>query len=158
MSIEGRNPDQADRATTPSGAAEDWLVFRCGGPYGIPARTVEHVDALLRIAAVPLAPSLVMGVTHLRGRVLTVIDGGALFEHTTDKQSGRLLTLSLSGRLIALLVESVVGVFGLDQGQVRPLARPETMIHGRAQIEGFGLVSLVDPELMLGKILSSRGK
>jgi purine-binding chemotaxis protein CheW len=93
-----------------------WLLCRVGLRLcALPLDTVVENLRPLPIVALADAPRFVLGVSIIRGSPVPVVDIGSLFgDQATAPQ--RMVTLGADGRLVALLVDSVVGVrtFGPD--------------------------------------------
>jgi purine-binding chemotaxis protein CheW len=90
-----------------------WLLCRVGRRLcALPLDTVVENFRPLPIMPLPDAPRFVLGVSIIRGAPVPVVDIGSLFgEHETSPQ--RMVTLRVAGRLVALAVDSVLGVRSL---------------------------------------------
>jgi purine-binding chemotaxis protein CheW len=106
--------------------ATDLLLCRAGRQlHAIP---IEHVNEIMRAPPVePIAgaPASVLGLCVIRGVPVPVVDAGLLVGQATT-QSGRLISLKVGDRRIALAVDAVLGIrrFGTDTfRQLPPLLR-----------------------------------
>lgn len=92
---------------------EVWVTFGAGGEiYAVPVETVEEVLRVTTITRLPYAPAPIRGITHHRGRVLTVLDLPArlgLPEAELTPRS-RIAVVSSRGRSIGVLVDSAFQV------------------------------------------------
>jgi purine-binding chemotaxis protein CheW len=98
-----------------------WVTFRLDGEtYGINVMQVQEVLRYTEVAAVPGAPSYVLGIINLRGNVVTVIDtrhrfnlsGGELTDNT------RIVIIEADRHVIGILVDSVAEVVYLRQSEI----------------------------------------
>ena len=86
------------------------LLFRAGGErFAIRAADVQKVTPAGQLSRLPLLPPALLGITQVRGRVVTVVDAAALLAagrclHTDD---ARLLILERPVRHLGLLVDAV---------------------------------------------------
>jgi purine-binding chemotaxis protein CheW len=68
----------AETTSAPQAAPEEpeiWVTFEAGGElFAVPVTCVEEVLRVEGITRLPYAPAAVRGITHRRGRVLTVMD------------------------------------------------------------------------------------
>jgi purine-binding chemotaxis protein CheW len=135
---------------------EVWVTFGAGGEiYAVP---VEHVEEVLRVTAItrlPYAPAPVRGITHHRGRVLTVLDLPArlgLPEAALTPKS-RIAVVSSRGRSIGLLVDSAFQVVKLLRSGVQ--APPADVMTERSRFligvyrAEIGLLILLDVDRVL---------
>ncbi len=101
-------------ATTPPEAI-DHIVFRLGEfRYAVPVGKVVELDKPPTCAVVPNTPAFVLGVTNVRGDVLSVIDLRALLgiAKVARNEAVRLLTVrSADGEIrTGLIVDSLQGM------------------------------------------------
>lgn len=94
-------------------APETWVTVGIGAElYAVPVEAIEEVLRVTTITRLPYAPHSVRGVTHHRGRVLTVLDlrvrlGQPEIEITP---LSRIAVVASRGRSIGLLVDSAFQV------------------------------------------------
>lgn len=104
-------------------APETWVTVGLGSEiYAIPVETVEEVLRVSTITRLPYAPQAVRGITHHRGRVLTVLDlrvrlGLPEMEITPHS---RIAVVASRGRSIGLLVDVAFQVAKLLPSSVQP--------------------------------------
>jgi len=84
--------------------------------YAFPSSTVREVFHLTEITALPSLPAFVLGVTNVRGRILSVVDIRRLldFGDTGLSNLNRAIILSGSDMELAVLADEVVGVYTSD--------------------------------------------
>lgn len=88
--------------------------------YGINVMHVQEVLRITEIAAVPGAPSYVLGIINLRGNVVTVIDTRSRFglpSAETD-DSSRIVIIEADKQVVGILVDSVAEVVELQQSEI----------------------------------------
>jgi len=104
-------------------APETWVTIGLGAEiYAIPVETVEEVLRVSTITRLPHAPRAVRGITHHRGRVLTVLDLRVrlgLPEAEITPHS-RIAVVASRGRSIGLLVDVAFQVAKLLPSGVQP--------------------------------------
>lgn len=111
------------------------LLFRVGKLLcALPISNAIEVMRPLPVVAISNMPPFVLGVSVIRGDSVLVADLGELFGSGCD-QAGRtrLVTIRVSSRVVALAVDSVIGVREFDRtllAEVPPLlgsAHPDTL-------------------------------
>jgi purine-binding chemotaxis protein CheW len=135
--------------------AELLLIARLAGRrIAFPAAKVEGVVELEGIAPVPCAAPHVAGLSALRSRVLTVIDGLAALElgRSGPEAARDAIIVPCDGHTYALLVEEVEDVVEAD-GPCAPLSAPvgpgwDRIAVGTVEAGGT-LLLLVDPDLLI---------
>ena len=98
-----------------------WVTFRLENEiYGINVMQVKEVLRYSEIAPVPGAPTFVLGIIHLRGTVVTVIDTcqrfGLMSGEITD--ATRIMIVEVEGHVIGILVDAVSEVVYLRQSEI----------------------------------------
>jgi purine-binding chemotaxis protein CheW len=98
-----------------------WVTFRLDGEtYGVNVMQVQEVLRYSEVAAVPGAPSYVLGIINLRGNVVTVIDTRHRFNlvgcDITDNT--RIVIIEAARHVIGILVDSVSEVVYLRQSEI----------------------------------------
>jgi purine-binding chemotaxis protein CheW len=95
---------------------ESWVLFALAGEtYGLPVSAVQEILRAGTITRVPHAPAPVRGITHLRGRVLAVVDLRVrlgLPPALVDGKS-RILVVDSRQRVLGLLVDAAQQVVKL---------------------------------------------
>jgi purine-binding chemotaxis protein CheW len=101
------------RAQPDDTACLEILAFSLGGEaYGVETRHVRQVLPLADLTAMPCTPPFVAGVTNQRGRILTIIDLGMLFELPPRGLSelSRVIVLAGDDSELGLLADTIDGV------------------------------------------------
>ena len=134
------------------------LSFRIGETaFGLELRTIREVVRPPATARVPGAPPFVRGITHLRGEVLAVVDGGRrLGLPASPSPAERVVVIAHPDGPFGLHVDAVGGVLrvedpgpaelpagieGLDEGVVRGIIRHDA-----------GPIVLLDSEALLTEV------
>jgi purine-binding chemotaxis protein CheW len=117
--------------------------------YAVPIARVKEIANPIAVVALPHAPHAVLGVADYRGDVVPVVDLRVRFGLSVTETTRRTkwIVVEVSGRLIALVVDSVTEVFGTAGTDLRPA--PSVGGHDVRGIEGVtthegGLVFVLD--------------
>ncbi|PYF81774.1 MULTISPECIES: chemotaxis protein CheW [Marinomonas] len=100
-----------------------WVTFRLENEiYGVNVMQVKEVLRYSEIAPVPGAPNFVLGIIHLRGTVVTVIDTCQRFGLPSGEitDATRIMILEVEGHVIGILVDAVSEVVYLRQSEIEP--------------------------------------
>ncbi|BDX03650.1 MAG: chemotaxis protein CheW [Marinomonas sp.] len=100
-----------------------WVTFRLENEiYGVNVMQVKEVLRYSEIAPVPGAPNFVLGIIHLRGTVVTVIDTCQRFGLPSGDitDATRIMILEVEGHVIGILVDAVSEVVYLRQSEIEP--------------------------------------
>lgn len=110
---------QADDQNNGETVQEDlcrWITFRLEDEiYGIDVMRVREILRVFNIMPVPGSPEYVLGITNIRGSVVTVIDGRSHFnlpEHEYDDET-RMIVLEHEDEIAGVVVDSVSDVVDL---------------------------------------------
>jgi purine-binding chemotaxis protein CheW len=98
-----------------------WVTFRLEGEtYGINVMQVQEVLRYTEIAAVPGAPSYVLGIINLRGNVVTVLDTRDRFGLSSAEitEQTRIVIIEAGKYVIGILVDAVAEVVYLRQSEI----------------------------------------
>ncbi|MEL0637895.1 MULTISPECIES: chemotaxis protein CheW [Marinomonas] len=98
-----------------------WVTFRLENEtYGVNVMQIKEVLRYTEIAPVPGAPSFVLGIIHLRGMVVTVIDTCQRFDLPSGdiNDATRIMIVEVEGHVIGILVDSVSEVVYLRQSEI----------------------------------------
>jgi purine-binding chemotaxis protein CheW len=90
-----------------------WVTFKLADEvYGISVMQVQEVLRYSGIATVPGAPSYVMGIINLRGRVVSVIDTRDRFglPSAEPTENSRIVIIESDNIVLGMLVDSVAEV------------------------------------------------
>lgn len=98
-----------------------WITFKLGNEnYGVEVKHVREILRISNIFPVPGAPSCVLGITNIRGNVVTVIDGRRrlnLPEQSHDDET-RLIVLDADDDMAGVVVDNVTDVLDLPLSMV----------------------------------------
>lgn len=131
-------------------------TFRVGDTLcGVDILRVQEINRKMDVTPVPLAPDYVLGVTNLRGRVITMVHLGGklgLGAHPPTDQTRNVIVDS-QGELIGLLVDSISDVVPADESAVEPPPANVggalgTCFSGVVKLDG-DLVNILDVETVL---------
>jgi purine-binding chemotaxis protein CheW len=110
-------------AAMPSPADIEWVVFNLAGQgYGLRVAQVREIIRVPLIEPVPHAPSQVIGVSNLRGAVLTVWDTASLLglPVAADTPATRIIVAEHGDDVLGLRVDSVSEVLRRPASEVTP--------------------------------------
>jgi len=116
---ENRIDDQPDEE-----AVERFVVVQFGGStLGIPMDYVNEIQTVQTITPLPCVPQWVLGVTNLRGNVISVVDFSMLFdlERSTSAITSRRMVLIQSlidDVATGLVVDRVLGIRGFPASKI----------------------------------------
>lgn len=115
----------------------DVLAFRMHGErYGVEARHVLEVFALREPTPLPRAPAFVLGLVNHRGRVLAVLDLGAVLGTGGGAARAAAVAVAVGGVRFGIAIEEVEGVMQCEAALV---GEPERYVR---RIEGEPLALL----------------
>ena len=132
---------------------ERWLSFRLGGQlYAAPLSQVSEVIRDGELTPVPGAAADLLGIRHLRGRIVPVLDGrhrlGLPEASDMDEAQVRLIMLSHGPHLVGLRVDAVGDLVTPGGMEIAPpplggTARADDPVFGVLPWQG-GFVALLD--------------
>jgi purine-binding chemotaxis protein CheW len=137
---------------SPSPEHTHWLTFQLDGQaYAAPLAQVNEVIRVGEVTPVPGAAPDLLGVRHLRGRVVPVLDGRrrlGLAPRESDGDSVRVVMLTHAGHCIGLRVDEVGELLLPGDDAVAPpppgrAARSDDPVIGVLPWKG-GFVALLD--------------
>ncbi len=145
-----RNERAAARRAADIGRRVEYVTFSLAGEaYAVPISGVAEILKPLPITPVPRAPSVVIGVMTVRGRLVTVLDLRRrlrVAEAAMDHRS-RILIIDTGDERIGLLVDEVMQVHRLAESEIEPRdvlgGDPAPYIAGIGRPEG-ALLTLLD--------------
>jgi len=127
--------------------------------YGLPMERVREVLRPPPVTRTPFPPPDVLGVIHLRGALLAVLDLGTRLRGRPSAAPGRMVVVSSgAGReRLALRVDRVTGVVETDDLLFPPppeaeAALPEGWLAGVVSPDSGRLVTLLDLENVLAGV------
>ena len=123
------------------------IVFTLHGQrYAVALSAVERVVRAVYVTALPMAPSIVLGVINMRGQIIPVIDIRQRFRLPTRALAvtDQMLIAHTARRPVALIVDAVAGVFDYSDQDV--VHQPDVL----ADIEYVtGIVRLADGLILI---------
>jgi purine-binding chemotaxis protein CheW len=139
-------------------AAEKYVVFLLAGvKSAVAMNCVLEVCELEHYTPVPNVPEWVLGVTNLRGDIVSIVELRALLEAEADDIPGQrnlLVTQTLAGDLtVCLVVDRVLGIANVVDSKIQKLDR--VLGDGLTQytrgfyMHGDDLLSILDLEPLL---------
>ena len=130
-----------------------WLSFRLGGQlYAAPLSQVSEVIRDGELTPVPGADADLLGIRHLRGRIVPVLDGrrrlGLPEADGDDQGQVRLVMMSHGPHLVGLRVDAIGDLVTPDASEIAPpppggTARQDDPVHGVLPWQG-SFVALLD--------------
>ncbi len=136
---------------------ERWISFYLGEErYAVEVKKVREILRIHNIVPVPGAADYVLGITNIRGSVVTVIDGRSRMHLTQKKQDklSRVVIIEYYNEFIGIVVDSVADVIDLPASAID--INPKINSHeGEKYIRGVvssqsGLIIILDIERFLG--------
>jgi purine-binding chemotaxis protein CheW len=134
-------------------ASQRGLSFRLGDQlYATPLAQVSEVIRDGELTPVPGAASDLLGIRHLRGRIVPVLDGrrrlGLPAAGPANDADVRVVMLVYGAHLVGVRVDAVGDLVSLDAGKIAPpppgrAEREDDPVHGVLPWQG-GFVALLD--------------
>lgn len=146
--------NQDPLAVTP--AERGWLIFHLAGQaYAAPLTQVSEVIRDGEVTPVPGAASDLLGIRHLRGRIVPVLDGcrrlGLARQASVDDSRARIVVLSHGGNLVGLRVDAVGDLLDVGEQTLAPppgrTVRDDDPVKAVVPWQG-GFVALLDVRRM----------
>ena len=137
-------------------------TFRVGEAcFALPADGVVEVLRGGSLARVPRAPEGVLGLLHLRGRIVPIIDPAAqLGISRVAEQRATHLVIELQDDWYGLVIDEMLDVVEIPADRVEQATAPTTEASGDALIGVFAaqdrLVHLLDPQRMVHSLTRLR--
>ena len=122
------NIDQSNEASSTTKVAGDiagneFLAFTLGKEeYGIDILKVQEIRGYEAVTRIANAPEFIKGVVNLRGIIVPIVDMRIKFQlgEPTYDQFTVVIILSIGGRVMGMVVDSVSDVITLSAEQVKP--------------------------------------
>jgi len=137
--------------------AEPFLIVKGGGTcFGVPQRLVREIVPARRVTRLPGAPEAVRGLLNVRGALVTVLDLAAHFAVGRCETPDAPVVIAVTeGRTLGLLVDDVLEVAPLSEGDVLPAA-PGDRARGASSLGHFGerIVLAVDLQELARLVLA----
>jgi len=130
-----------------------WISFYLGAErYAIEVEGVREILRVNKILPVPGAAHFILGITNIRGSVVTVIDGRNRFDLPIKEQDdlSRIIIMEYMGDVIGVVVDSVADVVDIKISDIN--ANPRMNAHnGNKYIRGVvtrseGLIIILNAE------------
>jgi len=102
--------------------ADEFLTFALGKEeYGVDILKVQEIRSYEGVTRLPDAPDYIKGVINLRGTIVPVIDMRLKFRLENADYSALtvMIVLSVAGRVVGIVVDSVSDVVRLGSEQIR---------------------------------------
>lgn len=149
---------EASQAVALQGPSE-FLTFRLGEEeYGVDILKVQEIRGYDSVTRIPDAPDFIKGVINLRGTIVPVVDMRIKFRlgKAEYNEFTVMIILTVAGRVVGMVVDSVSDVMQLGAEQIRPTPEVAGAVSTRF-ITGIGtlddrMLILVDIE----KLMSSQ--
>jgi purine-binding chemotaxis protein CheW len=122
-SIEPSNEASSSTKSTDDIAANEFLAFTLGKEeYGIDILKVQEIRGYEAVTRIANAPEFIKGVVNLRGIIVPIVDMRIKFNlgEPTYDQFTVVIILSIGGRVMGMVVDSVSDVITLTAEQVKP--------------------------------------
>lgn len=135
-------------------AESKFVVFRLAEEwYGVPIESVERILEDQEVTRLPRLPKVFLGVFDLRGQTMPALDLRERFALGSSSKPGSMVVVLLEGGRCAWRVDSVVGIFSLDESQIEESpemirAADDDFLAGVGR-HGEKLIVLVNPENVL---------
>ena len=132
-------------------AAHEVLSFKLGAEeYGIDILKVQEIRGYENPTRIANAPAFIKGVVNLRGVIVPIVDMRVRFGLESVDYNAFTVTIVLSilGRTVGMVVDSVSDVLELQPGQIKPAPEFNGAIEA-SYITGLGTVKTGDTERML---------
>jgi len=116
------------------------VSFKIGSEeFGINIMKVQEIIRMQEITKVPQMPGFIEGILNLRGNVIPIVDLRKKFDLPEVEKTGdsRIIVVSMLGRIIGIIVDSVSEVLRMNEEQIQP---PPSIISsiGQQYIKGVG--------------------
>lgn len=113
--------------------------------YALPIAAIREIVNPLDVVDLPDAPREVRGVANYRGEVVPVVDLRVRFRLDPLEETRRTkwILIDIGGRLVALVVDMVSGVFGTQND-----LRPAPVLGGGEDSRGIAGVTMNDDDMV----------
>ena len=90
--------------------------------FGVDILKVQEINRMLDITRVPNAPSHIVGVINLRGKVIPVVDLRLRFGMTKKEydKNTRIVVMELGGKIVGFVVDAVSEVLRIPRSVTEP--------------------------------------
>ena len=122
----------ANQAHGNDSSNSEYLAFRLGAEeYGIDILKVQEIRGYENVTRIANAPDFIKGVINLRGIIVPIVDMRIKFNlgEPTYDQFTVVIILSIAGRVMGMVVDSVSDVTTLQPEQIRPAPQMGTALN-----------------------------
>jgi purine-binding chemotaxis protein CheW len=132
--------NKTQNAAEEGGFTQEYLTFTLGPEeYAIDILKVQEIRGYEQPTSIANAPAFIKGVINLRGIIVPIVDlrikfGVGKAEYTPFTV---VIILSISGRVVGIVVDGVSDVTGLRSDQIRPAPEFAATVNTR-YINGLG--------------------
>lgn len=98
-----------------------WVTFRLGQElYGVVVKKVREILRINNISPVPGAPEHIIGITNIRGNVVSVIDGRRRINLSAQEYTdlSRMVVMESDDDIVAVVVDKVVDIIDLPESLI----------------------------------------
>lgn len=98
-----------------------WITFQLGDEvYGVEVKGVREILRISDILPVPGAPDYVLGITNIRGNVVTVVDGRKRInlQPIDYTDATRMIVLESCDDVVAIVVDNVADIIDLPESSI----------------------------------------
>ena len=143
MNTEVQEAAQTEEQTDEQVRENKYLLFKLGEEeYGVNIATVQAIEEMQPIIAVPDMPAYIKGVINLRGKVIPVVDLRLNFnmeEREYDSRTCMIIGM-VDGKHIGLIVDTVSEVEEIPESKISPPPEFESGSRREQFIAGIGMV------------------
>ena len=115
--------DMAGKKNSTDPGAREFLAFKLGQEeYGIDILKVQEIRGYETVTRIANAPEFIKGVVNLRGIIVPIVDMRIKFDlgEPSYDQFTVVIILTIAGRIVGMVVDSVSDVTTLAPEQIRP--------------------------------------
>lgn len=155
----GADPDSSGAASTEVDE-QQYFAFRVG--QTLLATLPTNIDRVLqktRPVRIPTAPTHVLGVVHLQGRIITVVNLRAALgvrSTPTTTAEARTVVLRAQGGVFATDVDQVLGLLSTPKNELREPERTESELQRAVYVNEYaapdGVVTVLDVERLFQEL------
>lgn len=129
-----------------------------GALFAFDTQSTTFIAPYQQPVRVPTAPPYVVGVIHLRGRLITVVDLTHVLElkprRPLEQSTKRILVLEANGVMFGVVVDVVIGVRDIPKDGIEKLSRTALERSRAAQPEG--VVTILSADAFVSGVLAPR--
>ncbi len=98
-----------------------WVTFQLGSEiYGVEVKKVREILRINNISPIPGAPDYIVGITNIRGNVVTVIDGRSRINLQAVEYTdlSRMVVMESEDDIVAVVVDRVADIVDLPESLI----------------------------------------